>query len=502
MFDLPVPEDWRLVKLSDLGEVNRGRSRHRPRDAKHLYNGAFPFVQTGDVKASQGRITSYTQTYSAEGLAQSRLWPKGTMCITIAANIAETGILQFPACFPDSLIGFIPDKNKCNVYFIEYVFRLLRARIQAQATGSVQDNINLQTLERLLFPVPNLEEQNRIANILCSFDDKIELNCQINQTLEQIAQALFKSWFVDFEPTRAKIIIKQKGGDKQAQELAAQAIICGAVTLEDLATFQFDSPPINAHLLGRIHAKLDVHGGTNAAVAGSTGAANAQTSEALGDNWLPESLAATAALFPNALVDSELGEIPEGWEVKTFGDVAQCFDSKRIPLSKKKREEKKPGNIPYYGATSIMDYVNEWIFDDIYLLLGEDGSVIKEDGTPFVQYIWGKTWVNNHAHVLQGKNGVSTEQLMIFIQNESIAAYITGAVQLKLNQGNMNSIPFLDGGSEINSHFYRLIKPIYAKVRATVETNQILTSLRNTLLPKLLSGEVSVNTPQAELESA
>lgn len=191
---------WREVKLSDLGEVARGRSRHRPRYAEHLYGGKYPFIQTGDVKASEGRISSHEQTYSDAGLAQSRLWPANTMCITIAANIAETGILQYPACFPDSVIGFIADKNKADVYFIEYVFRQLRKDIQRQATGSVQDNINLQTLERLRFKVPSVEEQKKIANFLNCFDDKITLNRQINQTLEQMAQALFKSWFVDFDP--------------------------------------------------------------------------------------------------------------------------------------------------------------------------------------------------------------------------------------------------------------------------------------------------------------
>lgn len=191
---------WREVKLSDLGEVARGRSRHRPRYAEHLYGGEYPFIQTGDIKASEGRISSHEQTYSEAGLAQSRLWPAGTMCITIAANIAETGVLQYPACFPDSVIGFIADKNKADVYYIEYVFRKLRKDIQRQATGSVQDNINLQTFERLKFKVPHVEEQHRIANFLNHFDKKITLNRQINQTLEQMAQTLFKSWFVDFDP--------------------------------------------------------------------------------------------------------------------------------------------------------------------------------------------------------------------------------------------------------------------------------------------------------------
>src|SRR5579863_9206259 len=117
-----APSGWREVTLYDLGEVNRGRSRHRPRYAAHLYGGPYPFIQTGDIKGSAGMITSHTQTYSEAGLAQSRLWPAGTMCITIAANIAETGILTFPACFPDSIVGFIADGSKCNSRFIEYVF--------------------------------------------------------------------------------------------------------------------------------------------------------------------------------------------------------------------------------------------------------------------------------------------------------------------------------------------------------------------------------------------
>ncbi len=161
MFYSNLPSDWRLVKLGELGEVTRGRSRHRPRYAEHLYGGQYPFIQTGDIKASGGRITTYEQTYSEAGLAQSRLWPAKTMCITIAANIAETGILTFSACFPDSVVGFIADESKCDIYFVEYTFRYLRQSIQHEASGSVQDNINLETLNRLHFPLPPLSEQRR-----------------------------------------------------------------------------------------------------------------------------------------------------------------------------------------------------------------------------------------------------------------------------------------------------------------------------------------------------
>ena len=115
---------------------------------------------------------------------------------------------------------------------------------------------------------------------------------------------------------------------------------------------------------------------------------------------------------------------------------------------------------------------------------------MKDDGTPFIQYIWGPAWVNNHAHVLKGIASVSTEQLMLFFQQTNINAYVTGAVQLKINQGNMNRIPFVKATEDINHKFYEIIAPLYAKARAIKEENEQLAKLRNTLLPKLLSGEI------------
>ena len=110
-----MSHNWPLYKLDELGSVNRGRSRHRPRNAPHLYGEQYPFIQTADVKAANLYISEYMQTYSEAGLAQSKLWQPGTLCITIAANIVETGILAIPACFPDSVIGFIPYAHKSDV---------------------------------------------------------------------------------------------------------------------------------------------------------------------------------------------------------------------------------------------------------------------------------------------------------------------------------------------------------------------------------------------------
>jgi len=200
--ELPeLPASWNWTLLPDLGTLARGRSRHRPRYDPILYeNGTIPFVQTGDIKAANKHLMEYTQTYNDVGLAQSKLWPKGTLCITIAANIAETAILGIDACFPDSVVGFIPDEKKCDLGYIFYFLCYAQSNIQNLAYGSVQNNINLQTFENLPIPLPPLPTQRRIAQILGRLDDKIELNRRINRTLEAMAQALYKHHFVDFGP--------------------------------------------------------------------------------------------------------------------------------------------------------------------------------------------------------------------------------------------------------------------------------------------------------------
>lgn len=207
-----MSSEWVITKLSEIGSFERGKSKHRPRDAAHLYSGAYPFIQTGDITASNGRITEFRQTYSEAGLSQSRLWPANTLCITIAANIAETALLTFPACFPDSVVGYSANPEKADVRFIEYLFRAFRQEIKNKAYGSVQENINLETLRGLSFPVPSLQTQHEIADVLMLFDDRITLLRETNKTLESIAQAIFKSWFVDFDPVRTKMEGRQPEG--------------------------------------------------------------------------------------------------------------------------------------------------------------------------------------------------------------------------------------------------------------------------------------------------
>jgi restriction endonuclease S subunit len=287
-------------------------------------------------------------------------------------------------------------------------------------SGSAQPSLNRNFIYPIPICVPQPVEQKAIAAVLGSLDDKIELNRRINATLEAMARTLFQSWFVDFDPVRAK-------------------------------------------LDGRKPAGMDD---------------------------------ATAALFTDSFLDSELGQIPTGWHAAHLGDVVEVFDSGRVPLSGREREQRK-GKYPYHGAASVMDYIDDFIFDGIYALMGEDGSVINDDGTPVTQYVWGKFWVNNHAHVLRGKNGICTERLLLHLKNSNIAAFVTGAVQPKLNQGNMNRIPFTLPPKEIGEAFAKTIEPLFAQIRANTDQSRTLATLRDTLLPKLLSGELPATEPSA-----
>ncbi|HIJ01957.1 TPA: restriction endonuclease subunit S [Candidatus Woesearchaeota archaeon] len=190
------------------------------------------------------------------------------------------------------------------------------------------------------------------------------------------------------------------------------------------------------------------------------------------------------------MVDSELGEIPKGWEVKSLDKISTNYDSKRVPISSREREKIK-GEYPYYGATSIMDYINDFIFDGIYLLMAEDGSVITESGNPILQYVWGKCWVNNHTHVLQGKN-ISTELLYLLLKNISVKHIVTGAVQPKINQKNMNSLKFILPPKNILNIFENHIQQIFSKHRILKENNAQVFSTRNLLINSLMSGQVRV----------
>ena len=357
----------KAVRGSGVKMVNMGELFAHPR----LFNVPMDRVPLSQSEAERllledGDVLFARQSLVLKGAGKCSIFLRDDEPVTFESHVAR--------------VRLDPKKAHPGYYFYylqSYHGRsAIRSIVEQGAGASGIRGSDLATLEVLWRP---LSEQRAIAHILGTLDDKIELNRRANETLEAVARALFKSWFVDFDPVRAK-------------------------------------------MEGR-------------------------------DPGLPQHL---ADLFPDRLVDSELGQIPEGWKTATLGDHVDNFDSKRVPVSGAERA-KRQGPFPYHGAAGVMDHIDNYLFDGIYPLIGEDGSVIHESGLAVTQYVWGKFWVNNHAHVLQGKGPVSTEQVYLYFHFEPVAPYVTGAVQPKLSQGRMNNMPFLFPGAAICKGFLKVI---------------------------------------------
>ena len=400
----------RGVKIVNMGELfanPRLRDVHMRRvELSELEQHRFG-VQAGDLLFARRSLV-------AEGA--------GKCCVVLEINE--------PTAFESSIIRARPDPKKADSLFLYYYFN---SPVGLHALDTIRRQVAVAgitgtDLAQLPLEVPPLPEQRAIAHVLGTLDDKIELNRRMNETLEAMARALFKSWFVSFEPVRAKMEGRWRRGE----------------SLPGLAADLYD-------------------------------------------------------LFPDRLVDSELGEIPEGWEVKALGEVIGIHDSKRIPLNSRQRAERQ-GPYPYYGAAGIMDYVDDYLFDGIYVLIGEDGSVVDDEGYPVVQYVWGQFWVNNHAHVLTGKSPMTNEHLFMLLWQIEVLPYVTGAVQPKLSQTNLKSIPMVAAPDEVCRAFSGVIQPFFTNLRILTDQSRALATQRDALLPGLVSGKVRVDERQYYVE--
>ena len=362
------------------------------------------------------------------GLAQSRLWPVNTLAITIAANIAETAILTYPACFPDSVVGFVADESKCDVRFIEYVFRHLRSQIQHDhvGTGSVQDNINLQTLDELRFLAPPLAEQQAIAHVLGTLDDKIELNQRMNRTLEEMARSIFQDWFVDFGPTRAK--------------------------MEGL------------------------------------------------DPYLPPDL---WDLFPDELVDSELGEIPEGWEVEGLGQVVEVFGG-ATPSTK--ISEYWEGGTHCWATPKDLSKITSPILleterkvtdaglNKISSGLLPSGTLLLSSRAPigYLAISEVPVAINQGFIAMPPRDAPSNWYMMLWCKasHEEIISHANGSTFLEISKANFRKIPMVLPDRELLSEVDNFLGSLYRRVSVNQRESQAMATKRDELLPVLLSGEL------------
>lgn len=199
-------------------------------------------------------------------------------------------------------------------------------------------------------------------------------------------------------------------------------------------------------------------------------------------------------LYKNRFIDMQPfnGKMPSDWHLGTVSEIVELHDSKRIPLSSRERADLDK-IYPYYGATSVMDYVDRYIFNGIYLLLGEDGTVVDGNGFPILQYVEGKFWVNNHAHIITGKNSFTVEMLYLLFSLTNVRSIITGAVQPKISQANLKKVSvIIPSTSEIKA-FDSIVQPIFTQIRNLRAENNSLADIRDTLLPHLMSGEIDIS---------
>ena len=396
--------EWKEVRLGDVCEIY-GRIGFRGYTTNDLVDtpkeGAISLspknIINGELNLDQCTYIKWDKYYESPEIMIN---PNEIIITKTGSSVGRTTFVRrvdHPMTLNPQLVVL---KNISeNAEFLSYYIKsaLFQSVLKSIVVGCAIPTLSQKNLANLKINVPKeVDDQRRIASILSSLDRKIELNNKINADLEEMAQAIFKNWFVDFEPFK-----------------------------------------------------------------------------------------------DGKFVDSELGMIPEGWKVGTLFDIAEIFDKKRKPLSGNVRE-KMDKIYPYYGATSCMDYVDDYIFDGIYTLIGEDGSVVKENGLPYMQYVWGKMWVNNHAHILQGKNGYSTEMIHALLSITNIKFLVTGAVQAKLSQGNMQKILVAIPPKNVLDEIRPVMDNLYKKIRLNTDENSRLSTLRDTLLPRLMSGELEV----------
>ncbi|MGB5146837.1 MAG: restriction endonuclease subunit S [Porticoccaceae bacterium] len=415
--------EWKTASLGEICDFRAG-SVFKP-DLQGRTSGEIPFVKVSDINlpANAVRIQDANNWVSAADLRELRAkpLPPGTVVFAkIGEALRQNRLRQIAreTIIDNNMMGAVPRSGRVEPRFLYYA--LSRFDFSDIAQGTALPYLTVGSLTALTLNVPPLAEQRAIAHILGTLDDKIELNRRGNQTLEAMARALFKDWFVDFGPVRAKM---------EARE-----------------------PYLPADL------------------------------------W---------QLFPDSLDDE--GK-PDGWSERPLADFIDIHDSRRVPLSGKQRA-KRQGPYPYHGAAGVMDGVDDFLFDGVHVLLGEDGSVVKADGRPYTQYVWGKFWVNNHAHVLRGR-GITSETLLVFLDQCDVAPFVTGAVQPKLSQGNLKAIPFIDAGDAVLQRFGEIVDPLFAQIRGTTEESRTLAQLRDTLLPKLISGELRIKDAEQFVEAA
>ena len=373
-----------MVSLGDICDIKIGRTPPRKQPQWFSESHGMKWVSIKDMGNTGKYISQTSEFLTVDTIKKFNIpiIPAGTLLMSFKLTVGRLGFTEYDMCSNEAIAQLpikdpdIVDKNYLYYYLKNFNFGSL------SSTSSIATAVNSKTVKNISVNLPPLDQQKKIANILSSLDEKIELNRRMNETLKQLGQTLFRHYFAD---------------------------------------------------------------------------------------------------NPEAV----------DWKSGTLGDIIVNFDSKRKPLSSRQRA-KMQGDYRYFGATPVMDHVNDYLFDGTYLLLAEDGSVMRSDGTPYLQYVWGRFWINNHAHIIQAKYPFTVEYLYLLLAKTNVQSLVSGAVQLKINQRAMNSLVISIPPDDLVIKFCNLVNSLFAQYRENEEQIELLVNLRESLLPKLISGGIEV----------
>lgn len=387
-------------RLDDVGKISRGKSKHRPRNDPILYGGPHPFIQTGDVKHANFYVTSFSQTYSEKGLAQSKLWPAGTLCITIAANIADTAVLTFPACFPDSIIGFTAKDGVANTAYVKYCLDTYKTQMRSISQGTTQDNMSQGKLLSLKFRIPDFKTQQKIAAILSAYDDLIANNQRRITLLERMAEDIYREWFVRLRfPGHENVKIEK--GVPQGWELAS---------LASLGTY------LNGYAFDPTE-------------------------------W-----------FEEGIPIIKIREMTSGITAETPRNPGQAIPSR------------------YH--------------------FGNDEIIFSWSATLLVK-IWdqGPGLLNQHLFKVTPANGVSKSFLFFSIKFSLpiFESLTTGSTMKHIKRKELETVKVMRPVPDLIERFDSVVEPILAQVLQLTKANRELIATRDSLLPRLISGKLSVD---------
>lgn len=450
---LATDKNWQKYSLEEIClKITSGGTPSR-QNPKLYKNGNINWIKTKEL--NNGYIFESEEKITEEAIKKSsaKLLPVNTILLAMyGATVGELGILGKEMACNQACCALIIDPKKADYRFIFYLLRLYKKEIQSLATGAAQQNLSAKTIKEFSFYIPNLEKQKKIADILSELDKKIDLNTQINQTLEQIAQALFKSWFVDFDPVRAKVQALSDGLSLEQAELAAMQAISGK-TPEELTALSQTQPDRYAEL------------------------------------------AETAKAFPCEMVEVDGVEVPKGWELSTIGD---CYDVVMGQSPKGETyNENKQGMLFYQGRAEFgWRFPTPRLFTTDPKRIAEQNSILMSVRAPVgdINIALEKCCIGRGLAALQHK---SKNLSFGLYQIQSIKPELDlfngeGTVFGSINQANLKNIQIINPDEKFIQLFEKYLSSCDSKIMNNEIENNALKEIRDLLLPRLLSGEIQL----------